>query len=219
MLPAMQTQRDAALLLRCIDRREILSVPPLLTPEDFFPPAIIPTIGERRKDRIHLAVGRAIHQWEYVEHHLGDLFGTLLGSAVPVGALRVYGGTTGFNARQQMLIHAAEALFHFKKNQTLNDEFWRVVKQLCDPASGRRNEVAHGIVVGEDRRDRMHYFLVPPFMSAKKRGFDSTPTYKYTSKEIEGFKNKYRLLAGDVYRLRKSILDWRGTWPKTGRER
>jgi hypothetical protein len=150
---------------------------------------------------------------------LGDLFGTLLGSTVPIGALRVYGATTGFSARQQMLIHAAEALFHYKKNQTLDDEFWRVVKRLCDPASGRRNEVAHGIVVGEDRRERTHYFLVPPYLSAKKREFDTAPKYKYTSKEIEGFTKNYRLLAGDVYRLRKAIVGWRDTWPKTTRAR
>lgn len=189
---------------------------PLLTPEEFFPPATIPKDGDRRKDKIHLAVGRAIHQWEYVEHHLGDLFGTLLGSTVPIGALRVYGSTTGFNARQQMLFTAADALFHYRPNETLQAEFKRVIKLLGDPASGRRNEFAHGLVIGEDRRDRMHYFLVPPFMSAKKRSFDTTPTYKYTSKEIEGFKNKYRILAGDVYRLRKAILDWRAAWPKKG---
>jgi hypothetical protein len=188
-------------------------VPLLLTPEDFFAPATLPTIGDRRKDRIHLAVGRAIHQWEYVEHHLGELFGTLLGSTVPIGALRVYGSMTGFNARQQMLFTAANALFHYRPNETLEAEFKRVVK-LLDPASGRRNEFAHGLVIGEDRTDRMHYFLVPPYMSAKKRSFDATPAYTYTSKEIEGFKNKYRVLAGDVYRLRKAILDWRALWPK-----
>ena len=51
---------------------------PLLTPEDFFPPTAIPEDGDWRKDKIHLAVGRAIHQWEYVELHLGELFSTLL---------------------------------------------------------------------------------------------------------------------------------------------
>ena len=81
---------------------------PLLTPEDFLAPKAIPQDGDRRKDKIHLAVGRAIHQWEVVEHHLGELFGTLLGSPVPIGALRVYGSTTGFNARQQMLFTAAD---------------------------------------------------------------------------------------------------------------
>jgi hypothetical protein len=192
-------------------------VKPLLTPEDFFPPATIPRDGDRRKDKIHLSVGRAIHQWEYVEHHLGELFSALLGSAVPIGALRVYGSTTGYNARQQMLFTAADVVFYYQPNDALQTEFKRVVKTLCDPASGRRNEFAHGIVVGEDRRDRMHYFLVPPFMSAKKRGINTMPSYQYTSKEIQPYIKKYAVLAGDVYRLRKAIFDWRATWPKTGR--
>jgi hypothetical protein len=113
-------------------------VKPLLTPEDFYPPKVIPEDGDRKKDKIHLAVGRAIHQWEVVEHHLGELFGTLLGSAVPIGALRVYCSTTGFNTRQQMLFTAANVVFHYHPNDTLQTEFSRVIKQLCDPASGRR---------------------------------------------------------------------------------
>ena len=189
----------------------------LLTSEDFSPPTTIPESGDRKKDKIHLAVGRAIHQWEYVEHHLGELFGTLLGSVVPVGALRVYGSTTGFNARQQMLSTAADVLFHYHPNETLQTEFKRVTKMLCGPASGRRNEFAHGIAIGEHRRDRMHYFLVPSFMSSRKRDIDTMPSYKYTSKEIQPYIKKYAVLAGDVYRLRKAILDWRATWPSTGR--
>ncbi|HUE10118.1 MAG TPA: hypothetical protein VMQ54_04240 [Steroidobacteraceae bacterium] len=187
---------------------------PQLTPKDFTAPPI-PKIGDRRKNKIHLAAGRAIHQWEVVEHHLGQLFATLLGTAVPIGALRVYGSTTGYSVRQQMLIQAAMALFHYQANEALHAEFLRVVKQIGDPASGRRNEIAHGLVVGEHRPDHpMRYFLVPSYHSVKKRDFDAKPAYKYTAKEIEGFTNKYRLLAGEVHRLNMAISDWRATWPK-----
>ena len=182
---------------------------PLLTPEDFHAPKAIPEVGDRRKEKIHLAVGCAIHQWEVVEHHLGELFGTLLGSAVPIGALRVYGSTTGFNMRQQMLSTAADVLFHYHPNDTLQTEFKRVINTLCKEASGRRNEFAHGLVIGQERRDRMHYFLVPSFMSSKKRGIDMMPSYTYTSKEIQPYIKKYAVLD-----LNKKILDWRATWPK-----
>jgi hypothetical protein len=197
---------------------------PLLKPEDFAVPPF-PTIGERRKDKLHLAVGRAIHQWEYFEHHLGDLFSTLLGNPAPWGALRVYGTTTGFSARQQMLIQAAEAFFQFHYSANLHAEFMRIVKQAGDPASGRRNEIAHGLVVGDhvlskDRdAENVQYFLVPSYHSTKKRDFfKGAPTYKYTSKEIEGFTQKYRLLAGEVYRLRKAIIAWRDHLTSAARE-
>jgi hypothetical protein len=189
---------------------------PQLAPDDFAAPPI-PKMGDRRKDKIHLAAGRAIHQWEVVEHHLGQLFAILLGTVVPIGALRVYGSTTGFSLRQQMLVQAAKALFHYETNKALHTEFLRVVKQIGDPASGRRNDVVHGLVIGENRGDRMHYFLVPSYHSARKRDFNATPAYKYTSKEIEEFKNKYRLLAGEVHRLNMAISDWRATWPKKPR--
>jgi hypothetical protein len=203
-------------LPHCIDPQEHVFVSPL-TPEDFAVPSI-PEIGDRRKDKIHLAAGRAIHQWEYVEHHLGSLFGILLGTVIPMGALRVYGATTGFSVRQQMLMQAAEALFHYNANDDLHTEFLRIVKRIGDPASGRRNDIAHGLVIGEHRHDRMHYFLVPSYHSARKREFDSTPAYQYTSKEIEEFRNKYGLLSGDIHRLGVAISDWRATWPKKRRE-
>ncbi len=133
----------------------------------------------------------------------------------------------GFNVRQQMLMQAADAFFYYMHNDDLRDEFMRIVKRICDPASGRRNEIAHGIVVGEQRLVkftnpvseaeaaeiiRMHYFLEPSFHSAKKRDFATTPAYKYTSKEIQVFTKKYRLLAGEVYRLGKALSEWRGLW-------
>jgi hypothetical protein len=128
-----------------------------------------------------------------------------------------------------MLFQAAEVLFYYnEKNEPLETEFKRVVKRLGDPASGRRNDIAHSVVVGEQRFiasperpanvaeiTRYHYFLVPAFHSSRKRDFDATPTYKYTSKEIEGFTGKYRLLAGDVHRLGMAISNWRATWSKT----
>jgi hypothetical protein len=98
-----------------------------LRPEDFAVPPLA-TEGDRRKDKVHLAAGRAIHQWEYIEHHLAQLFSSLLGTVVPVGAIHVYGSTSGFGARQQMLIVAADAFFYQHHNDALRGEFKRIVK-------------------------------------------------------------------------------------------
>lgn len=117
MPPVGPPQFAVAPLGRCIDRREPPYVPPLLTPEDFAVPTEFPTIGEHRKDKLHLAVGRAIYQWEFVEHNLGELFATLLGDVVPIGALRVYGLTTGFSARQQMLMGLPKLFFITKRTR------------------------------------------------------------------------------------------------------
>jgi hypothetical protein len=63
---------------------------PTLTSEDFRRPKEMPRIGDDRKDKIHLAVGRAVHQWEVVEHHLGSLFSAAKrgGDRTPTHGLR-----------------------------------------------------------------------------------------------------------------------------------
>lgn len=190
----------------------------MLTPEDFkIPP--IPPVGERRKDKIHLAAGRAIHQWEVVEFHLGQLFADLLGTTIPVGALRAYGAMSAFNVRQQMLMHAADAFFHYAPNDELRARFNRIVKSLADNASARRNEIAHGLVIAQNKGHGESYFLVPSYHSAKKRSFAADPTYQYTSKEIEDFTKKFRLLAAEVYRLGVACLEWHAASQKKLRER
>jgi hypothetical protein len=118
-----------------------------------------------------------------------------------------------------MLTLAAETFFHAKPNKDLQAEFNRVIKRLCDPASGRRNDLAHGMIVGEDRKDRMHYFVVPPLHSSRKRDFKSEPAYKYTSTEIEYFTKHFRFLAGEIHRLGFAIGAARATSPKTGHVR
>jgi hypothetical protein len=188
-----------------------------LTIEDFKSLTIIPEVGERRKDKIHLAAGRAIHQWEVVEHYLGALFGDLLGTTIPVGALRAYGAMSGFSARQQMLSQAAEAFFYYAPNEGLQVEFNRIVKSLCVNASARRNEIAHGLVVSQNKGAGESYFLVPSFHSTKKRSFAAEPAYQYTSKEIEIFTRKFRLLAGEVHRLSTECLTWHEAQKKRSR--
>jgi hypothetical protein len=187
---------------------------PTLTSEDFRRPKEMPRIGDDRKDKIHLAVGRAVHQWEVVEHHLGSLFSALLGSSVPIGALRAYGAMTGFGMRQQILLHAASVMFHYHKNKELKSEFNTLIMNVLGNASQRRNDFAHGLVIKEYKRDRGRYFLVPSYHSAKHRSIDSEPDYQYTAKEIAKFTKKFKLLAGMVYRLHMKVRAWRDTWPQ-----
>jgi hypothetical protein len=113
-----------------------------------------------------------------------------------------------------MIVEAADTLWHWTPDTQLEAEFKRVVKRLCGEAAARRTEIAHGLIVGEHRRDRVHYFLVPSYHSSRKRDPDSAPAYTYTSAEIERFKGKFALLATEVYSLGYTILDWRGTLPR-----
>jgi hypothetical protein len=180
--------------------------------KDFAIPPIPPT-GDRRKDKIHLAAGRAAHQWEIVEHHLGGIFSIILGTKVPIAALRAYGTVNSFQNRKTMLEAAAASLFHWRPDSEVKNHFDRVMR-VCQEASSRRNEIVHGLVIAENRADRDHFLLVPSFHSTKKRGQRSEPKYIYTAKEIEDFRHKFSLLAGEVHRLNLAIREMHLSWPE-----
>ncbi len=180
--------------------------------KDFAIPPIPPT-GDRRKDKIHLAAGRAAHQWEVVEHHLGGIFSILLGTKVPIAALRAYGTVNSFQNRKAMLDAAAAPLFHWRPGSEVKTHFDRVMR-VCQEVSSRRNEIVHGLVIAENRANRDHFFLVPSFHSARKRGQCSEPKYAYTAKEIEDFRHKFMLLAGEVHRLHLAIYEMHASSPK-----
>jgi hypothetical protein len=178
-----------------------------LTRKDFdVPPE--PFNGDREKDDIHLAVGRALHTWEVVEHYLGTLYSTVLGAVVPVGALRAYGSISAFNVRQNMLNEAADALWQWAPNADLETDFKRVLN-ACNDAAARRAEIVHGLLIGENQGSEESFFLFPSFHSSRKRDFQQKPKYIYTSVEIETLRTKFNLLTSEITALERAIRDWR----------
>ncbi|GAC1330726.1 MAG: hypothetical protein NVSMB26_08410 [Beijerinckiaceae bacterium] len=85
---------------------------------------------------------------------------------------------------------------------------------MWSEAAARRNDLAHGIVIATFRNSKKIFFLVPPFQSSKYRDLNAEPEYQYTAKEIAGIRQKFRVLAGDVHRLKRGIFAWQGACPK-----
>ena len=131
--------------------------------------------------------------------------------------------TTGYGARQQMLTVAADTLFHFHPNDGLAREFKRLVKQLGEPASARRNEIVHGIITASitctatSRRDACIIFWLPAYHSAKRRDLMTVAAYRYSSKEIEFFRENFRRLAAEVNDFGSALARWRATLLRKGR--
>lgn len=182
--------------------------------EDFAVPAKL-DCGDVDKDAIHLAVGQALHFWEKTEHFLGELYAAVLGAVVPVGALRAYGSVTAFTARQTMLMEAADALWYWAPNDGLEKHFTSLVRTVGSDAAARRAEIAHGLVISEN--DENNFFLVPSFHSSRKRDSSQKPKYAYTSDQIDAFRDKFDILAGDVYQLQKKVQEWRDASTKQKR--
>jgi hypothetical protein len=77
----------------------------------------------------------------------------------------------GSDQRRKMLIEAAETFFADLREATgdgeavtqAENEFKRTVKNVCQEAAARRNDIAHGLVIHNDRG----YFLQPSYRSSR----------------------------------------------------
>jgi hypothetical protein len=165
-----------------------------------------------------------------VDFRLGSLFAAVIGIVVPDTVLRAYGAIAGSDQRRKMLIEAAEAFFadlrrkaeataaeqspeavaevenEFKRIIEVENEFKRLIEKVCQEAAARRNDIAHGLVIHDDRG----FFLQPSYRSSRYRDLDLKPTYSYTSKEIEEFGRKFSQLGSEIFELVGSVYDLRG---------
>lgn len=138
--------------------------------------------------------------WEYLEHELAVIFGLFVGAAPiyegdPDPAVRAYGAVVSFNSRADMLDEAARAYFHVTAGPELEAEFRELLKR-CRGYSGRRNDVAHGVVsFGMGTFPIKGSYLGPSSYTSRKNPIGQPPTYAYSSKEIHGFQHAFE----DIY--------------------
>ncbi|MBY0300040.1 MAG: hypothetical protein K2X71_29055 [Methylobacterium sp.] len=182
---------------------------PLVKREDFHPLPPEPN-GDKSKTPIFTAVGQALNSWEHVEGQIASLYGVLLGTSIPVGAIRAYGAIATFNARQSMVNAASAALFHYQKNDTLRDAIKYTLENVCKDASARRNEIAHGIVIKRARGSGSSggYFLTAGLYSSLKRDMRFEAKYEYTSRQIKNYAHLFDKLTTSVSQLTDAVLDF-----------
>jgi hypothetical protein len=99
-----------------------------------------------------------------------------------------------------------DAALSEKSVAELEKEFKRIVQNVCQEAAARRNEIAHGVVIRNDRGS----FLQPSYRSSRHRDRDLKPAYSYTSKEIEEFRRKFGRLSAEVMLLAHRVYELRG---------
>jgi hypothetical protein len=136
----------------------IKKVPPPPTPKATKPWDIppFPKKGDENAGVLYEAIGHALSEWNKFEETLATIFASLVTGQQTEAAERAYGSVVSFSGRIEMikaalegfLFHVPESAEHLKKPLT---DMLREALQF----SGRRNEIAHG-VVQENR---------PPFRS------------------------------------------------------
>jgi hypothetical protein len=175
----------------------------------------LPLQGDEDDDATYAGFGRVITQWERVEVTLSHLYSCFLGDPHNARLTREYGRGTIFRERLFQLRRAAADYFVKNCDQATEGQF----EEVCHRAegySGRRNDVAHGVVelmhqiVGlrhlRDRAPSNRYCLVPAAYMGE-RWFDeaNVPDYVYTSVELLRLEEQLFHLGNDVHVFYKRI--------------
>jgi hypothetical protein len=99
------------------------------------------------QDDVHLAVGRALTDWEFFESEMAQIFSVLVRSNF-IAASRAYGAVSNFHSRADMVAAAAESYFQAGRKPEHAEQSAALMKLLKDARSHtkHRNEIAHGVV-------------------------------------------------------------------------
>ncbi len=174
--------------------------------------------GDESDSALFEAVGRLTSQWEHFEAYFGLLFGALVESPDHTdGAMRAYGTVASFKARSAMVTAAARAYLMRHPDDAV-DARLRALMGRAGDLSGKRNEVAHGIVQPyfPNGADRSGFALVPSFNATNKRvieaaeggglaPFKAKGKYAYVASYIHQFIGEINDLAWDTMHLYREI--------------
>jgi hypothetical protein len=170
--------------------------------ETFLRPKPLTQIGDKGHDKIFSAVGNALNVWENCERGFAHIFSRLVhpnGSGF--AAQRAYGEIIATASRRQMIESAAEIFFRNFPNEAAEKEL-KTLMDIYSTATGRRNDIAHGIAGGDVCDDgEIYSFLVPNTWGSKSRDMRLQIAYRYSSKQIEKYTEAFSALAGRAFKF------------------
>ena len=171
-------------------------------------------VGEPTADRIYIAVGKALSQWERAEEGFAMLFEILVESKSDA-AIRAYGSITNSAGRREALRSAAEVTFEVRGISDIMRKEFKELMTHFEKASSRRDDIAHGITMHETAGDHNlgWFLLVPTYNTSRSHAFSQDQSkvfwdrgkYRYVSKDILGFRDKFETLTLRVFDYHKSI--------------
>jgi len=123
-------------------------------------------IGDDNPHDLWMAVGKALSAWEQLEEGLAMIFGQLVDSRF--GSAQIaYGKLSSPQGRSDLLLSAADWVLAGRDDNLL-DEITRL-SRAAGNFSSRRNEIAHGIVMGGFAHGRdLGTYLYPPEYNSRK---------------------------------------------------
>lgn len=187
-----------------------IKLPPTPRQQNPWDPAPPPVEGDEDEDAIFLSVGKALSQWERLEHQMSNIFAAIVSKNADNPARWAYGAVVASGTRADMLKGAAYIYF-FPLMRTANEkkrgEFEELQKQLdglvdeVGKFAARRNNIAHGVVSPyfPPTTGKAGFCLVPPLYATKH--YKARPVYPYafTSKMIDEYASHFTRLGKDAY--------------------
>jgi hypothetical protein len=159
-----------------------------------------PKRGNRKAGRLYAAIGFALTSWEYYEDALGGIFALFVAGGRSKAAVRAYFSVRTFEGRADMLRAASQAYFSEHPNSELQQQF-KAILSAATSFAPRRNDIAHGVVdqfrsdPASARPRRLKSFgLYPSYANFKDRALDQTPSYCYSSVEIDRYSDEFSAL-------------------------
>lgn len=181
------------------------------------PIKVIPSpghLGEPNKDILHLAVGRALNEWELVESFLALIFGHLVESRSPA-ARRAYGTLIAGTARKDVLEAAAIEFFRGKADPMMADYY--SLFNAYSTSAQYRNNIAHGICYanvssGGHPPFDFGWFLYPPLYNTRRRSgiASAEAVYIYKRSDVDHCTLRFSQLASEANDLEEYL---RTTYP------
>lgn len=148
---------------------------------------------------------------------------------------RAFGALFSSGGRRELILGAAEAYFALlthaapedikKQAENLHSKIRKHIR-LFGEAAYRRDEIAHGVVMGAeiDENQKFLYFLLPALYASKKHtpelapGFDRA-TYRMNFKDISRMADLFDLLSTRTAEINHEIFTFYHSLPETLRER
>lgn len=164
--------------------------------------------GSQLPQMVFLGVGIALTEWERAEENMGRLFGHLIGTpgvyAGPAAA-KVYGSIESSAARVNMIRAAAEAFFGQHYAHPRIKKPLGLLLEAHKEASHRRNEIAHGVVLGPmtvNSKPLGSFLVAPDYHTDRNAAWPlinseddwSTVTrslYRYNDNDLEEISGKF----------------------------
>lgn len=124
-----------------------------------------------------------------------------------------------------MIEAAAETFFIWFPSQPLEKRLSDLLVIYAD-AGGRRNEIAHGIVMGEMTHtivasvavpNPTAWFLYPAYHNTKNRSFNQSPEYQFNCETIDEYSKAFDGLTADLDCYRRDLIAHHESFPQIQR--